>query len=119
MIDQLIKHVNSKREIREAMTIPGKEISRTNRAVVSDVIQGHMSFLETKVPTTIITNPANNPWHKQRREKNWTDYSQDEFPPLSRKKTNRSNPAKNNNDTASTGSTQESETTLVDIEAVL
>jgi hypothetical protein len=116
MIDELVKYISANPTLSATMTIPGQEIRRANRVQVSNAFDGYANFLVSKVPTTVITNPAQNAWHK-RRGNTSMDYVNEQYPPLvdSSKK-----PRMNSNATAATAdSTDAMDSTIVDLEAEL
>jgi hypothetical protein len=61
---KLLKYILANPTVSDTMTIPGQEIRRANRVQVSNAFNGYANFLVSKVPTTVITNPAQNAWHK-------------------------------------------------------
>jgi hypothetical protein len=81
MIDELVKYISANPTLSDTMTIPGQEIRRANRVQVSNAFDGYANFLVSKVPTTVITNPAQNAWHKHHGQTSM-DYVNKKYPPL-------------------------------------
>jgi hypothetical protein len=81
MIDKLVKYISANPTLSDTMTIPGQEIRRANRVQVSNAFDEYANFLVSKVPTTVIINPAQNAWHKRRGQTS-LDYVNKKYPPL-------------------------------------
>lgn len=114
MIDALVKYLRLNPNVAQTMTIPGQMIHRTNRVQVSSEFDGYAQFLVSKVPTTLIIDPAKNAWNK-RRDHTRMDYDNESFPPLSASKKTRFSTT----DTETTDSTDTPDSVIVDLETEL
>jgi hypothetical protein len=116
MIDEYVKYISANPNLSDMITIPGQEIRCANRVQVSNAFDGYANFLVSNVPTTVITNPAQNTWHNCGGHTNM-DYVNEKYPPLvdSSKKA-----CMSSNETAATAdSTDATDSTIVDLEAEL
>jgi len=115
MIDEFIAYIKANPEISNTLSIEGEEVRRANRIQTSNEFNGYKSFLLSKVPSTITTNPAPNAWNK-RRDTTSMDYINDNYPVLEPSKKARFELA----DTiTTTESTEQSDTVIVDLEEEL
>jgi hypothetical protein len=112
MIDELVKHIATHPEIEKEVSINGEEVRRANRIKVSNAFHGYTDFLVSKVPTVIITNPAQNAWTKRRVATNM-DYTDENFPPMASMKKARFATDETN---ITADSSEPSETVLIDFE---
>jgi hypothetical protein len=117
MINELVKYIVADPTLSNMIPIPGQAIRRTNRLQVSNAFDGHANFLVSKVPTNVITNTAQNAWHKH-REHTRMDHVNKKYPRLvdSSKK---NYCISSNKTTSTTDSTNATESSIVDLEAKL
>jgi hypothetical protein len=117
MINKLVKYIVADPTLSNMIPIPGQAIHRTNRLQVSNAFDGHANFLVSKVPTSVITNTAQNAWHKH-REHTRMDHVNKNYPRLvdSSKKIYC---ISSNKTTSTTDSTNATESSIMDLDAKL